>query len=74
MCPKRNDESYAAYIFRVHVIVKTANVSDAAIIMYTIPMYNILVAKEYKDVYDLIDHVKRCEMHYEMRAPSTCHC
>ncbi|XP_041774923.1 uncharacterized protein LOC121595216 [Anopheles merus] len=30
-------------------------------------MYNNLVAKEYKDIYDLIGHVMRCEMHYQMR-------
>ncbi|XP_040151490.1 uncharacterized protein LOC120893581 [Anopheles arabiensis] len=72
---KRNDESYAAYIFRVHALGTTGNVSNAAIITYIIrglsrdPMYDNLVAKEYRDVYDLIDHVNRCEMHYQMREP-----
>lgn len=55
------------------------NVGDEAIITYIIRelsrnrMYDNEVAKEYKDIYDIIDHVKRCEMHYQMRITLVLH-
>lgn len=74
---KSVDETNAAYIFRVNALGKTGNISNEAIITYIIrglsrdPMYPNLLAKEFKDIYDLISHVKRCEIHLQMREPPT---
>ncbi|XP_035909248.1 uncharacterized protein LOC118510933 [Anopheles stephensi] len=70
---KKSTESYTSYVFRVNALGKSGNVSEEAIITYAIrglshdPLYESLVAKDYRDSYELIDNIKRCETHLLMR-------
>ncbi|XP_040156922.1 uncharacterized protein LOC120896677 [Anopheles arabiensis] len=70
---KKSAESYTSYVYRVNALGKSGNVSDDAIITYAIrglsrdPLYDSLVTKDYSNIYDLIDNIKRCETHLLMR-------
>ena len=75
---KRRDETYTAFIYRVNAIGKSGNVSDEAILTYIINglardrIYDNLVVRDYKDIYELMAHIQRCETLLKMRdTPST---
>ncbi|XP_041786481.1 uncharacterized protein LOC121603234 [Anopheles merus] len=70
---KKISESYTSYVYRVNALGMSGHVSEEAIITYVIrglsrdPLYDSLVTKDYRDIYDLIDNIKRYESHLLLR-------
>ncbi|XP_049277896.1 uncharacterized protein LOC125761102 [Anopheles funestus] len=70
---RKPSESYNSYVYRVNALGKKGRVSEEAIITYAIkglsrdPIYNCLITRDYSDIYELIDFIKRRETHFLIR-------
>lgn len=70
-------ESYSGYVYRVHAMGKKGRVNEQTIITYARnglcrdPLYNSLITVHHRDIYELVNFIKRCETHLLLRRNSS---